>query len=268
MNKKANGLIYFLLPAAVIIVMLMMNKWLGVAALLVYIAVLLYASRPAVFTLIGTRKYAKGNTEQAITWFKRAYATGRASVRTAVSYAYILLKHKDLQKSEEILQKLIKDNKNSPQLPYIKTIMALVLWKKGMLDEAASMQEEVIQIYKTTSVYGSLGYLLILKGDLEKALKFNLEAYEYNSSDNIINDNLGQNYLLLGMYDKAMEIYEPLLAKAPTFPEPYYNYALVLDKMGNREKALETMKKLLIANLIPKLHNKGRSRSELKELSN
>ncbi len=245
MNKTTKGLIYFLLPVAIIIVAMMVNKWLGIAALLVYIAVLIYLLRPAIYTFIGTRKYAQGNTEQATHLFGRAYATGRASVRAAVSYAYILLKNEDLKKSEEILQKLIKDNQRSPQLPYIKSIMALVLWKKGNLDEAAIMQEEVVKTYKTTSVYGSLGYLLILQGDLEKALKVNLEAYEFNSSDNIINDNLGQNYLLLGMYDKATEIYEPLLAKAPTFPEPYYNYALVLDKLGDREKALETMKKAL-----------------------
>ncbi|NLK87467.1 MAG: tetratricopeptide repeat protein [Clostridiaceae bacterium] len=245
MNSKTKGLINFLLPAAIILIALLVNKWLGIAALLVYIVILMYMLRPSVLALIGTRKYAQGSTEEAMLLFGRAYATGRASVRTSVSYAYLLLKNKDLQKSEEILQKLINANQNSPMLPYIKSIMALVLWKKGNLNEAASMQEEVIQTYKTTSVYGSLGYLLILQGDLEKALKFNLEAYEYNSSDNIINDNLGQNYLLLGMYDKAAEIYKPLLEKAPTFPEPYYNYGLVLDKLGDREKALETMKKAL-----------------------
>ncbi len=245
MDKKAKGIVNFLVPAVIIIISLMINRWLGVAVLLIYIALLAYKLMPAILALIGTRKYGQGKTEEAIRLFGKAYATGRASVRTSVSYAYLLLKHRELQKSEEILQKLIGDNKNSPQLPYIKSIMALVLWKKGQIDDAAAMLEEVIKTYKTTSVYGSLGCLLILQGDLEKALKYNLEAYDYNSSDNIINDNLGQNYLLLGMYDKAAEVYEPLLAKSPTFPEPYYNYALLLEKLGNREKALETMKKAL-----------------------
>jgi tetratricopeptide (TPR) repeat protein len=245
MENKKKWLVYFLLPAVIILIAMMINRWLGIAALLVYLAILVYLIRPALFTLIGSRKYGQGKTDEAIRLFERAYATGRASTRTSVMYAYILLKHKDLQKSDEILQKLINDKKNSQQLPYIKSIMALVLWKKGNIDEAVSMLEEVIKTYKTTSVYGSLGYLLILQGDLEKALKYNLEAYDYNSSDNIINDNLGQNYLMLGNYEKAAEIYGPLLAKNPTFPEPYYNYALVLDKLGDREKAIETMKKAL-----------------------
>lgn len=245
MNSKTRGIIYFILSIVIFIAAWLINKWLAIAILLGYIILLVYYLRPMFYSMRGTKKYAQGMTDQAILLFGKAYATKRASVRTAVSYAYILLKNRDLQKSEEILQKLIKDNPNSPQLPYIKSIMALVLWKKGHLDEAADMQEEVIRTYRTTSVFGSLGYLLILKGDLEKALKFNLEAYQYNASDNIINDNLGQNYLLLGMYDKAAGIYEPLLAKSPSFPEPYFNYGLVQDKLGNREKALESMKKAL-----------------------
>ncbi len=245
MNNKTKGLIGFLLSVVIIIIAWIVNSWLGVAALLLAFFVLLYVLRPAIFSMTGTRKYTQGKTADAILWFSRAYATKRASLRTTVSYAYILLKNKELEKSEEILQKLIKDNPKSEQLPYIKSIVSLVLWKQGKLDDAVSMLEEVIQSYKTTSVYGSLGYMLILQGDYDKALKFNLEAHEYNSSDNIINDNLGQNYFLLGMYDNAAEIYEPLLAKAPTFPEPYYNYGLMLDKLGNREKALEMMKKAL-----------------------
>ena len=68
------------------------------------------------------------------------------------------------------------------------------------------MLEEIIKTYETTTVYGSLGYLLILKGNLENALQFNLKAYEYNPSDKIIQDNLGQNYYLLGQYEKAKDI--------------------------------------------------------------
>ena len=50
--------------------------------------------------------------------------------------------------------------------------------------------------------------------------------------------------MLLGEYDKAKEIYEKLLAKAPTFPEPYYNYGLLQEKLGNKDEALESMKRL------------------------
>ena len=80
---------------------------------------------------------------------------------------------------------------------------------------------------------------------MDKALKFNQEAYEYNDSNSIIMDNLGQAYYLNGDYSKAAEIYEKLMAANPTFPEAYYNYGLVLLAMGKKEEALEMMKKAL-----------------------
>ena len=143
------------------------------------------------------------------------------------------------------MQQILKSNPKAEDITYTKSILALVLWKKGELDAATDMLTEVMQTYKTTSVYGSLGYLLILKGDLDKALQFNLEAYDYNASDKVIQDNLGQNYYLLGMYDKSREIYEALMEKSPTFPEAWFNYGLLLEKLGEPERALESMKKAL-----------------------
>ncbi len=246
MINKYKGLITgFILPAAAVIIASMVNKWLGIGVLAVYLLVFVYISPASIYTHIGTTSNALTKMDDAIKWFGKAYATNRASIRTSASYVYLLLKNRELDKADEILQKIMGKNIQSQDLPYIKSIKALVLWKKGELDNAAAILEEVIQTYKTTSVYGSLGCMLILQGDLEKALQFNLEAYDYNSSDNIINDNLGQNYYLLGMYDKAGEVYEKLIAKAPTFPEPYYNYGLLLEKQESFDKALEMMRKAM-----------------------
>lgn len=238
-------LIGFVLPVVLIIAVWLINVWLGLLTAVIYLAVLVYMSRAVIYSMRGSKAYSRGMTDEAIRLFGKAYATKKASVRASVSYAYILLKNADLAKADEIMTQVLKENGNSPDLPYIKSIMALVLWKKGELDAAVEMLEEVIKVYKTTSVYGSLGYLLILQGNLEKALQFNLEAYDYNSSDKIIQDNLGQNYYLLGMYDKSDEVYKPLLEKAPGFPEPYYGYSLLLLAMGRKDEALEYMKKAL-----------------------
>ena len=235
----------FILPAAAILLLGKLSIWYGIAALLVYIAAFIYLSRVMVFTVIGGRNYAQGKIDLALKWFKLAHESNKSGIKPSVSYAYIMLKNADLVKSEEILQKLLKDHPKDQDVPFIKSNLALVLWKKGELDAAIVMLEEVLQSYKTTSVYGSLGFLLLLTGDLEKALQFNLEAHEFNTADKIILDNLGQNYYLLGMYDKCGEIYEPLVKKSPTFPEPYYNYGLLLEKLGEPEKALEMMKMAL-----------------------
>lgn len=238
-------LIKFVLPLALIILARKINIWLSIAGIVIYTGVLLYTGRTTIFSIMGARSYSKGDIDKAIMWFERIYKLKNPPVRPCVSYAYIVLKKGDTNKAEQILQELLKNNSSSPDAPYIKSIIALVLWKKGKIDEAVSLLENVIKSYVTTSVYESLGYMLIEQGDLQKALKLNLEAYEYNSDDKVIQDNLGQTYYLLGEYDKANEIYEKLLKSSPAFPEAYYNYGLLLDKLGNKEKAVEMMKKAL-----------------------
>ena len=128
-----------------------------------------------------------------------------------------------------------------------KSIKALVTWKKGNLDEAIEMLEDVITKFETSNIYGSLGYMYILKGDMDKALEFNLKAYGYNDDHDVILDNLGQTYYLMGYLEKAKDIYEKLINKKikPTFPEVYYNYGLLLHKMDEKEDALENFNKAL-----------------------
>jgi tetratricopeptide (TPR) repeat protein len=244
-NSIVKLLISFLLPIAVIIIAGKINIWYGIAAAAIYIAIAAYFSRATIYALIGSRNYGKRDLDKALKWFKKAYAANRSNIKTAVSYAYILLRSGQPSEAEEILRNLLKKDISQDDESYIKSNLALAIWKNGNLDEAVAMLEEVIKTYKTTSVYGSLGYLLIAQGDLEKALKLNLEAYEYNSSDKIIRDNLGQNYYLLGMNDKAKEIYEPLISQSPAFPEPYYNYGLVLAALGDKQAGISIMKKAL-----------------------
>ena len=86
-----------------------------------------------------------------------------------------------------------------------------------------------------------------LTGDYEKALKFNQEAYDYNSDDNIIADNLADTYSLMGELEEAAKIYEELLSRdpEPRFPEAYYGYGEVLIKLGQKERGIELIEKSL-----------------------
>jgi len=49
----------------------------------------------------------------------------------------------------------------------------------------------------------------------EQSFKFNKEAYEYNSSDPVILDNLGYTYYKIGNIKKAEEIYRKLIGLNP-----------------------------------------------------
>ncbi|HHV96555.1 MAG TPA: tetratricopeptide repeat protein [Clostridiaceae bacterium] len=240
-----SGLIYFILFVVIMVMVFKTNVLAGLALLLVITVFYLYAKRAAIFAFIGRIAYGKGSMQDALKWFERAYKTGVAKPQTIVSYGYLLLKSGNIEEAENILERLSRRSLSENDRMVLKSNMALVQWKKGNLDEAISTLEEVIKKYETTNIYGSLGYMLIQKGDLDKALEFNLKASEYNSSSPIIMDNLANTYYLRGNYDKAAEIYENLMESNPTFPEAYYNYALVLKAKKEYTKALETVKKAL-----------------------
>lgn len=191
--------------------------------------------------------YQKGNSQEALEWLEKAYNTGKAATDIVTTYGYLLLKTGNLEQALKIFNeelsspKITETEKNS-----IKSNYALALWKQGQLDSAIGMFEEILPHYKNTNVYGSLGYLYILRGDLKKALDFNLEAYEYNDANGVILDNLGQVYYMMGDLEKAVEIFEKLMNLNPKFPEAFYDYALVLEKLDRKEKSIEKLKTALL----------------------
>jgi tetratricopeptide (TPR) repeat protein len=245
MGSGCSSFIYVILFIAAAVMVFRTNIWLGLIFALVVIGVFLYVKRAAIFAMIGRTAYGQGNMENALEWFRRSYKTGVAKPQTVVSYGYLLLKSGNIEDAEHILDILSRRKLSENDRLVLNSNMALVQWKKGNLDEAINTLEEVIKNYETTNIYGSLGYMLIQKGDLDKALEFNLKASDYNSSNAIIMDNLGQTYYLRGNYDKAVEIYENIMESNPTFPDAYYNYALVLKARKEYLKALETAKKAL-----------------------
>lgn len=196
------------------------------------------------FVIKANKAHASGDTDGVINWLGRAYKTGAAKPNLVTTYGYMLLKSGRLDDAMKVFEEQTRTpNISNNELYNIQSNYALGLWKQGKLDEAISLLEKVIVNYKTTNIYGSLGYLYILKGDLEKALKFNLEALDYNSSSAVIVDNLGQTYYLMENQEKALETFKKLMELNPTFPEAYYDYALALEKQGDIEKAIEMLKK-------------------------
>ncbi len=196
------------------------------------------------FIIKANKAYASGDNTGVLNWLERAYKTGAAKSNVVTTYGYMLLKSGKLEEAMKIFEEHMRSPKISNNELYdVQANYALGLWKQGKLDEAITLLEKVISKYKNTNIYGSLGYLYNLKGDLEKALSFNLEALDYNSSGAVIVDNLGQTYFLLGDQDKAIETFKKLMELNPKFPEAYYDYALVLDKQGDTEKSIEMLKK-------------------------
>ncbi len=190
--------------------------------------------------------FRNGNIPETLSWLEKSYKTGCAKPKVVTTYGYMLLKYGHLEEAKKILKEQLEASGLSNSDYYnARSNYALVLWKQDQLDKAVEMFEDTIKNFKNTNIYGSLGYLYILQGDLEKALKFNLEAYEYNSTGGVILDNLGQTYYLMGDYENGEKTFSALMAVNPKFPEAYYDYALLHEKTGNREKCIEMLKNAL-----------------------
>jgi tetratricopeptide (TPR) repeat protein len=242
--KNLYGFIKYIFPLLVILFFLYFKLQTGIVLLFLYFLYVILMKRASFYVLAGKINYANGDLKSAVQWFARAQSTGDLKIDSQVTYGYVMLKYGDIGRAENFFESLMKNKKlDEKSKMLVESNYALVLWKKGQVDEAIKLLETVYDNFKTTSIYGSLGFLLLLKGDLERALNFNLEAYEYNSTSPVIIDNLGQSYFLTGDYDKAEETYIKLFENNPTFPDAYYNYGLVLAKKGKYNEASEIMNK-------------------------
>jgi len=213
--------------------------------ILVILILILIIKKNSFICFLAKQKYGKGDIDGAEKLYEKAFKKGSPSADHLLYYGYILLRKGKLENARKVLG-VASMSKGKPLLKArIKAMRALVIWKEGDIDTAIQMLEEVISKFKNTSIYQDLGLLYTLKGDKEKALSFNKEAYDFNSDDHVIMDNLAEAYALCGEVEKSEEIYKDLLGKEPRFAEAYWGYGELLIKKGEKEKGLELMRKSL-----------------------
>ncbi len=238
MKNPLGSLMRYILPFGLAY---LAYTFFGPLGALAVVAVILLAgfflNRGMVYQNQASKKYHKGDFDGALNDLKSAVNHDPKNAKIRSTYAFLLLKLGNPEEAaiqiDEALKGALEADKNA-----MRVTKSLILWKQGKLDEAIEELTELIKTYETTNVYATLGFLLIEKGDLDKALEFNLLAKEFNSSSPIIMDNLGCAYLLLGEDEKALEVYQEVMKNKPNFPEAFYNYARVLERMGDLEKAL------------------------------
>lgn len=221
------------------------NHAAGIALLILFAAYLIYSRRSYYYSVRAAKLYSAGMTDEALRLYEKAAKIKSSTPRVKHSYAYLLLKNKQVEESLKVLDDLLASSISEADKNNTKLTYSLAKWKSGKLDEAVEILEGMYPNFKTTILYENLGYLLILQGNYERALEINLEGFEYNNSSNVTCDNLGETYYHLGDYAKSAEIYEDLVKKEPKFPEAYYHYALTLLKLEEPAKALENLKKAL-----------------------
>ena len=117
----------------------------------------------------------------------------------------MLLRTGYADEAEKVLDPIIRVKGLAPEKNLAKQQRCMVYYKQGRLDEAIEDAQSMMnEGYRNSSIYGMLGYFKLLRNDdLDETTKLCEEAYDYNSDDRDIKDNLSICYFRKGEYEKA-----------------------------------------------------------------
>lgn len=196
--------------------------------------------------------HGKGNTEKALELYKKAEEKNMTKPNYKLAYGVLLLRTGDYKKCETVLEGLLeKDSIPERVKDYAKMNLALSYWKQGNISTAVELMEEVHESLKNTSSYQTYGYLLIESGQLYKALEFNLKALDYDDSDPVILDNVGQSYYKMGNLDEAMKYFLKALDEKENQADSLYYLGCIYMEQGRYEEAKEKLNSALENNTSP-----------------
>lgn len=209
-----------------------------------------------IFTILKARKavvkHSKGDIQGAMQLYKEAYQEGLTDPRSLLSYSVLLIRNGDFKEARELLVKMQKYPMAEAQRAQLLVNYASCVYKMGEIEKGIEILERQHQKQPSGMVYQTLGYLYVEAGDFEKALAYNLEAYEYDDEDSITLDNLGQTYYRLAQdKEKAKPYFEKALEQKPGQIDTLYFLAQYDLEEGKKEAAREKLEKALEGRFSP-----------------
>lgn len=234
------------------------------AALAVYLISIII---PFSYKYRSRKALANGDFVNAKRYYQRALKCSKYNFKTQMEYVYIILRTGDFEEALDVMNKLLS-YKMEPKNRNLATIQrCMCYYKTGNLKDAYKDAQEMYDDgYRSIMLYGLLGYFKILKEPLsDETFEFCLEAYEYADDDRDICDNLLICYYNRGEYQKAKEISDAVLDKAPKFVEAWYHGAQIDIALGDYKSAREKLDKIPDCNRSPMTTI---PEEDVKELSN
>ncbi len=221
------------------------NVTTGVLVSIIAVGLLIYKAMPVIYSMKGNAEYNGGDVEHAVKYYEKAIDTGRAKSHVIVQYVMILMRSGNFKRALRLIDKTVAERtaRDEDKL-LLKQYRCLIYHKNGDSEEALDDAMEIFTNFKNTVSYGLLGYLRLANGDInDSTLRLCLEAYEYNSDDRDIVDNLVYAYYKMGKFEEAEELLTELIEKNPKFLEGYYHGALVKSALGKTNEARELISK-------------------------
>lgn len=206
---------------------------------------------------------ATAKYQEAMALYEEAYKLGTNRANTLHGYSVLLMREGQFEKAREVMLHIEKmPGLTGDDWYRLRLNFSVYQWRTGMLDKAIDTARRASGTHMTSSVYTTLGMYLVDKaretGDFEEALKFNLEAVEYDEEDPGAQDNLGQLYEAMAVasaekgdmeeaneyHKKARKALEKAHEVRPRQITTLYYLARVYLAEGRPEKAKEMFKDL------------------------
>lgn len=196
---------------------------------------------------------AEASHQKAMELYKKAYDEGDRTPRYMMAYGVLLMRKNRFEDARQIMLATEKvPGISREEKRQLRLNFAICEWKMGHLDRAIEQMKTASYDYKTSMIYGSLGYMLIEKarqtGDYAEAITFNEEALDYDEDDAVVLDNMGQLHLSMGDKEKALEFFNKAHEKKPRQVDTLYYLAKISAEDGDKEKAKEYLESALEGN--------------------
>lgn len=197
----------------------------------------IFKAIPSVFKIAANNAFSNGDCEKAVELYKKAYVISGKKPYYGITYAILLMRAESFFEAENVLNEMILKGMKPTDKLSAKVFRCMAWDKLGKNEDALEEAEELFEQCKNTQTYSLLGYLRQKNGD--SALDFCLEAYEYNSDDRDICDNLTAAYIMNGDWKEAEKLASLLRKKYPEFVEGFYRSAVIARQCGDFKKAAE-----------------------------
>lgn len=147
---------------------------------------------------------------------------------------------------ERAVRYLYKSLEGDEQMEDAYNYLGVLLGQLGRYREAVQVFDRGIKIHERSyQLYFNRSIVLEMSRRLEDAVLSFEKAYELNNRDQALIYNYTAVLIKLRQYTKAMQIYKTSLSSYPDDAELYYGLSKVYAHMGEKDLAVDLLKKVL-----------------------
>jgi tetratricopeptide (TPR) repeat protein len=221
------------------------NRLLDSALVYIHKAVEIHPKSTNAWMVLGRAEIEKGNLPAAADATENCLKVVNSHGEAINNMLYIAQEYdrqKKYSQSSATYKRLIK---YQPEAWNIQYELACEYEKNGQNDSTLFVLNEILK--KTQNympAYRKLGEIFAKKlNNIDKALEYFLKAYQINSVEPTVLENLGVIYGMKKDFPRSVEFFQKAIAVTPENPQLYRNIATSYSSMGQMDKMNEAMAK-------------------------